>query len=157
MKKIIKSIAFLAGVTVLLVSCADKLNVTPPNSIYEEQITNILENGSDADKANILQMISNELVQYFNNYDRNNVCSTGSANVMNYSYAGIEWGRSLMGNDVALGFDETARANFISGKRWRYEKPRDRQEGISFMEYLESQYYNFRDYKGKKMFLIYAN
>lgn len=57
---------------------------------------------------------------------------------------------------VALGFDETARANFISGKRWRYEKPRDRQEGISFMEYLESQYYNFRDYKGKKMFLIYA-
>ena len=105
MKKIIKSIAFLAGVTVLLVSCADKLNVTPPNNIYEEQITNILENGSDADKANILQMISNELVQYFNNYDRNNVCSTGSANVMNYSYAGIEWGRNLMGNDVALGFD----------------------------------------------------
>ena len=41
MKKIIKSIAVLAGVTVLA-SCADKLNVTPPNSIYEEQISNIL-------------------------------------------------------------------------------------------------------------------
>lgn len=104
MKKIIKSIAFFAGVA-FFASCADKLNVTPPNNIYEEQIMNILENGSNADKKNILTLIGNPLVQYFNNYDRNNVCSTGSANVMNYSYVGIEWGRSLMGNDIAIGYD----------------------------------------------------
>ena len=42
MKKIIKSIAFFAGVA-FFASCADKLNVTPPNNIYEEQIMNILE------------------------------------------------------------------------------------------------------------------
>ncbi len=104
MKKIIKSIAFIAGVTILA-SCADRLEVTPPNSIYDEQIKELLENGTAAQKETILKAIVNPMAQYFNNYDRNNVCSTGSANVMNYSYPGIEWGRSLMGNDVALGYD----------------------------------------------------
>lgn len=104
MKKIIKSVAFIAGVA-LLASCADKLEVTPPNNIYDEQIVEMLENGTDAQKQTILKAIVNPMAQYFNNYDRNNVCSTGSANVMNYSYVGIEWGRSLMANDVALGYD----------------------------------------------------
>ena len=104
MKKIIKSIAFIAGVTILA-SCADRLEVTPPNSIYDEQIKELLENGTADQKETILKAIVNPMAQYFNNYDRNNVCSTGSANVMNYSYPGIEWGRSLMGNDVALGYD----------------------------------------------------
>ncbi len=104
MKKIIKSIAFIAGVTILA-SCADRLEVTPPNNIYDEQIKELLENGTAAQKETILKAIVNPMAQYFNNYDRNNVCSTGSANVMNYSYPGIEWGRSLMGNDVALGYD----------------------------------------------------
>ena len=105
MKKIIiKSIAFIAGMT-LLASCASKLDVTPPNSIIDEQIVELLENGTATQQQAILKAIVNPMVQYFNNYDRNNVCSTGSANVMNYSYVGIEWGRSLMGNDVALGYD----------------------------------------------------
>jgi len=105
MKKIIKSVALIAGVVLLAASCADKLEVTPPNSIYDEQIKELLENGTTAQKESILKAIVNPMAQYFNNYDRNNVCSTGSANVMNYSYPGIEWGRSLMGNDVALGYD----------------------------------------------------
>ena len=105
MKKILYSIVILLGAAAVFASCSDKLNVTPPNSIYNEQITEILENGSAADKTRILQLIGNPMVQYFNNWDRNNVCSTGSANVMNYSYVGIEWGRSLMGNDIALGYD----------------------------------------------------
>ncbi len=104
MKKIIKSVAVIFGVT-MLASCAGRLDVTPPNNIYDEQIKNLLENGTDDQKASILKAIVNPLAQYFNNYDRNNVCSTGSANVMNYSYVGIEWGRSLLGNDVALGYD----------------------------------------------------
>ena len=104
MKKIIKSIAIIAGL-VSLAACADRLEVTPPNSIYDEQILELLENGTDAQKQAILTAIVNPMAQYFNNYDRNNVCSTGSANVMNYSYPGIEWGRSLMGNDVALVYD----------------------------------------------------
>ena len=104
MKKIIKSVAVIFGVT-MLASCAGRLEVTPPNNIYDEQIKNLLENGTDDQKASILKAIVNPLAQYFNNYDRNNVCSTGSANVMNYSYVGIEWGRSLLGNDVALGYD----------------------------------------------------
>ena len=105
MKKIIKSVALIAGVVLLAASCADKLEVTPPNNIYDEQIKELLENGTTAQKESILKAIVNPMAQYFNNYDRNNVCSTGSANVMNYSYPGIEWGRSLMGNDVALGYD----------------------------------------------------
>lgn len=104
MKKIIKSVALLASVAILS-SCADRLDVTPPNSIYDEQIKELLENGTEAQKQSILKAIVNPMAQYFNNYDRNNVCSTGSANVMNYSYVGIEWGRSLLGNDVALGYD----------------------------------------------------
>ena len=105
MKKIIKSIAIFAGMAAVLASCADKLNVTPPNNIYDEQIVELLENGTADQKESILKAIVNPMAQYFNNYDRNNVCSTGSANVMNYSYVGIEWGRSLMGNDIALGYD----------------------------------------------------
>ena len=105
MKKIIKSVALFAGVAAVLASCADKLNVTPPNSIYDEQIIELIENGTAAQKEAILKGIANPMAQYFNNYDRNNDCSTGSANVMNYSYGGIEWGRSLLGNDVALGYD----------------------------------------------------
>lgn len=104
MKKIIKSIALIAGVTMFF-ACSNKLDVTPPNSIYDEQIVNLLENGTATQKEAILKGICNPLSQYFNNYDRNNVCSTGSANVMNYDLAGIEWGRNLMGNDVALGYD----------------------------------------------------
>lgn len=104
MKKIIKSVVLLASVA-MLASCADRLDVTPPNSIYDEQIKELLENGTEAQKQSILKAIVNPMAQYFNNYDRNNVCSTGSANVMNYSYVGIEWGRSLLGNDVALGYD----------------------------------------------------
>ena len=105
MKKIIKSIAIFAGMAAVLASCADKLNVTPPNNICDEQIVELLENGTAAQKESILKAIVNPMAQYFNNYDRNNVCSTGSANVMNYSSVGIEWGRSLMGNDIALGYD----------------------------------------------------
>lgn len=104
MKKIIKSVVLIAGV-LMLAACADRLEVTPPNSIYDEQIKKLLEEGTEAQKESILKAIVNPMAQYFNNYDRNNVCSTGSANVMNYSYVGIEWGRSLLGNDVALGFD----------------------------------------------------
>ncbi len=105
MKKIIKSVALIAGVAAVIASCADKLEVTPPNSIYDEQIVELLENGTDDQKQAILKAIVNPMAQYFNNYDRGNVCSTGSANVINYSYVGIEWSRSLMGNDIALGYD----------------------------------------------------
>lgn len=105
MKKLIILASAVAGIF-MASSCGKMLDVTPPNKITDEQVMNLLENGTDDQKAAILKAIVSPMPQYFNNYDRNNTCSTGSANTMCYSYEGIEWGRNLMGNDIALGYDK---------------------------------------------------
>lgn len=95
------AVAVIAGLS----SCAKMLEVTPPNSITDEQVMNLLENGTDAQKEAILVSIVAPMTGYFNNVDRDNVSCTGSADVMHNAIVGFEWGRSLMGNDLASGYD----------------------------------------------------
>lgn len=103
-------------------SCASKLEVTPPNSITDEQINNLLANGTDAQKQAISKALCSNMVSYFNSYDASNYCSTGSANTIAYSLPGIEWGRSLMGNDVVMGFD-TDPYGLAGGALYRFQLP----------------------------------
>lgn len=92
----------VAGTT----SCASKLNVTPPNAITDEQVWNLIENGTDAQKTAVINSFAAPMTGYFNNVDRDNVSCTGSADVMHNAIVGFEWGRSLMGNDIASGYDQ---------------------------------------------------
>ena len=120
MKKILiifSAIVVLASVS----SCNRMLDITPPNSITDEQVMDLLQNGTDAQKEAIVKGIVSALPKYFNFDDSGSYgCSTGGANTMRYSYVGIEWGRALMGADIVSGSD--LEANDLAGKKfYRYD------------------------------------
>ena len=102
MKKYILILAFLGAL--LATSCGKMLEVTPPNAITDEQIQELLVNGTDAQRQMVLNAIAAPMVKYFNLW--NIPCgSTGALAPMTYCYQGIEWARSLQGNDVAFGYN----------------------------------------------------
>ena len=92
-------------------SCSSFLDVTPPNSITDEQIKDLMENGSDATKEKIMTAIAAPMIQYLNYI---NINSVGSSDPSKHSFQGLEWMRSLMGNDVVLGYN-TAKLNPLVG------------------------------------------
>lgn len=98
------------------------LDITPPSSITDEQVMDIFENGTDAQKEAIVKGIVGAMPKYFNFDDSGSYgCSTGGANTMRYSYVGIEWGRALMGADVVSGYN--LEANDLAGKQvYRYSE-----------------------------------
>lgn len=107
-----KSILFISLLAVMFFSsCASKLDVTPPNSIYEEQIKDMMENGNDATKQKILAALATPMVKYFNYWG---IQGQGSADPRFYGYQGLDWCHNLMANDVVLGYD--ANANSLAGK-----------------------------------------
>ena len=121
MKKVLiifSAIVVLASVS----SCNRMLDITPPNSITDEQVMDLLQNGTDAQKEAIVKGIVGSLPKYFNFDDSGSYgCSTGGANTMRYSYVGIEWGRALMGADVVSGYN--LEANDLAGKQvYRYSE-----------------------------------
>lgn len=98
-----KYILILSALTVL-VSCGKMLDVTPPNAITEEQVQNLMVNGTEAQQQMVLNAIASPMVKYFNYW--NIPCgSTGALAPMTYCYQGIEWARTLQGNDVAFGYN----------------------------------------------------
>ena len=102
-------------------SCNRMLDITPPSNITDEQVMDIFENGTDAQKAAIVNGIVSAMPKYFNLNDNDYGCSTGGANTMRYSYVGIEWGRALMGADVVSGYN--LEANDLAGKQvYRYSE-----------------------------------
>ena len=120
MKKVLiifSAIVVLASVS----SCNRMLDITPPNAITNEQVMDLLQNGTDAQKEAIVTGIVSGLPRYFNFDDSDSFGgSTGAANTMRYSYVGIEWGRALMGADVVSGYD--LEANDLAGKKfYRYD------------------------------------
>lgn len=116
------SIFTVVAVAASMVSCASRLEVTPPNAIIDEQINDILVNGNDSQKQAIVGALTNGMVACFNAQDDNNYNSTGSANTIAYSLPGIEWGRSLMGNDIVMGFD-TDPYGLAGGSLYRFQLP----------------------------------
>lgn len=114
---IFSAIVVLASVS----SCNRMLDITPPNSLTEEQVMDLYENGTAAQKEAIVKGIVGSMPKYFNLNDNSYGCSTGSANTMRYSYVGIEWGRSLMGSDIVSGYN--LEANDLAGKQvYRYSE-----------------------------------
>ena len=84
----------------LLMSCADKLEVTPPNSIIDEQITDLMINGDDATVEMIMTAIATPTTKYFNLVG---VPTTGSSDGRLYSQQGLDYMRNLEGNDIIFG------------------------------------------------------
>ena len=114
---IFSAIVVLASVS----SCNRMLDITPPSSITDEQVMDIYENGTDAQKEAIVKGIVGSMPKYFNLNDNDYGCSTGGANTMRYSYVGIEWGRALMGADIVSGYN--LEANDLAGKQvYRYNE-----------------------------------
>ena len=102
MKKYILVLGSLAAL--VATSCGKMLEVTPPNAITDEQIQELLVNGTDAQRQLVLNAIAAPMAKYFNYW--NIPCgSTGALAPMTYCYQGIEWARSLQGNDVAFGYN----------------------------------------------------
>lgn len=111
-KLIILSVSVALGLT-FVSSCASKLNVTPPNNIYDEQIMKMLETGTDAEKQQILEQIAAGPQQYFNYWNIPNV-GTGALAPSTYCMQGIEWMRGLQSNDIAIG--RNTETNSLCGK-----------------------------------------
>ena len=106
----------------LLMSCADKLEVRPPNSIIDEQITDLMINGDDATVEMIMTAIATPTTKYFNLVG---VPTTGSADGRLYSQQGLDYMRNLEGNDIVFGdnnnglfgMDEYQLSDFIGDER----------------------------------------
>lgn len=112
MKKIISifccSILFLG-----LASCGKMLDVAPPNALTDEQIKDLLTNGTDAQKQMVLNAIASPMAKYFNLWHIDSPVSAGVLAPMVYCYQGIEWARTLQGNDVAFGYN--SQTNQLAG------------------------------------------
>ena len=103
MKKSIKTIGLVLGVA-LAASCSGMLDITPPNSITDEQVQDILANGTDDQKKLVMSSLVNPMINYMSvvNIPSGN---TGGADVCRYSDQGIEWRRGLQANDIAMGWN----------------------------------------------------
>ena len=110
-----KSILILTSVLGMFVasSCAKQLEVTPPNKIYDEQIQDLMENGSTDQKNLVLNAIASPFAKYLN-YWAIDCGSTGALAPMTYCYQGIEWARTLQGNDVVTG-ESNGTTNGLAG------------------------------------------
>jgi len=112
MKKSILAIGALIG-SLLISSCGKNLVVTPPNSIYDEQIEALIAQGGD--KANeIINMFAGPMPKYFNYVGIG--IGSGSANPSTNTYQGINWMRSLEGNDIVDGYNGTTWIDDYYGK-----------------------------------------
>ncbi|MCR5547817.1 MAG: RagB/SusD family nutrient uptake outer membrane protein [Bacteroidales bacterium] len=111
MKKIIILVSVALGL--VFSSCSKNLDIAPLNSITDEQINDLMLNGSEETKAKILGQIASGLQQYFNLYNIPNV-GTGALAPTTYCMQGIEWARGLQGNDIAIG--RNAETNSLAGK-----------------------------------------
>lgn len=119
-KVIILTLSAVLGMS-LLSSCGKMLDITPPNNITDEQISDLMLNGDAATQAKILGQIASGIQQYFNIYAIPNV-GTGALAPSTYCMQGIEWMRGLQGNDIAIGRD--ANTNGLCGKAF-YENTFD--------------------------------
>ncbi len=95
MKKYIIALA----ATAIFSACSDKLEITPPNNITDEQIQKLLASGNaDAIKL-VMGSMANGMPQQFN---VSGISGVGTAD-MYTSNQGLDMMRNLEGNDVVLG------------------------------------------------------
>ena len=110
MKKSIIILSVALGM-LFVSSCAGRLDIAPPNNLTEEQIKDLMDNGSDADKQKVMNAIAAPMIKYFNYWG---ILGQGTADPRYYGYQGLEWVRNIQGNDVAFGYNSSA--NSLAGK-----------------------------------------
>lgn len=98
MKNYIIGIGFLAGV--ILSSCGDQLDLEPANSITEEQIREILASGDEEAIEVVMSGMANTMPKQFN---ASGISSAGTADGRYRSCQGLDYMRSLEGNDLVFG------------------------------------------------------
>ncbi|MBX3253355.1 MAG: RagB/SusD family nutrient uptake outer membrane protein [Chitinophagaceae bacterium] len=93
----------LFGLTILFFSaCSKKLEVTPPNNIYDQQIADLLAAGDTLKIRTVMGSMANNMPLLFNNAG-----GTGSGVAdMYYTNQGLDANRSLEGNDLIMGDQE---------------------------------------------------
>ncbi|PVD50701.1 RagB/SusD family nutrient uptake outer membrane protein [Terrimonas sp.] len=93
----------LLGLTILFFSaCSKKLEVTPPNNIYDQQIADLLASGDTGKIRTVMGSMANGMPLLFNNAG-----GTGSGVAdMYYTNLGLDMNRSLEGNDIVMGDQE---------------------------------------------------
>ena len=91
--------ALCAGL--MLASCADKLEVTPPNNIIDEQIMDILGSGDEEKIKLIMKALAENLPTNFISYS--SVYSGGFSSSVENSQAGQDILRNVRGNDLIYG------------------------------------------------------
>ena len=117
-----KSIIAISLIGALAVSSCKSLEVTPPNSIYDSQISELIATGDEETVAKVLAAIGGNLPNYFNWYSPN---YTGySATALNTQYD-QEFIRSMLGNDALIGTQAVATSGGhyvyyqLDSKNWR--------------------------------------
>jgi hypothetical protein len=85
--------------TAIFSSCADRLEITPPNNITDEQIQKLLASGDAESIKLVMGSMANGMPQLFNFAG---ISGAGTAD-MYYSNQGLDMMRNLEGNDMVLG------------------------------------------------------
>lgn len=112
MKKIAYSIVASA---LLFGSCSNELDVTPPNSITDEQVLELLASGDEATIEKVLGSMANAVVDVFNK----DGIMTNANYLVGYSYSvGQNIMRNLEGNDIVLGNKVLSSRGYGS---WEYQ------------------------------------
>jgi len=101
MKKYILLMTIAAGMT-LISSCADKLDIAPPNSITDEQIQEILNSGDETRIALVLGSMANAMPKYFN-YD--GILGLNGSDARGGQSQGVFYMHGLTVNDMVYGYD----------------------------------------------------
>lgn len=94
-----KKLLTILAVCSVLVSCSDKLDVAPPNSLTDEQIQELLSKGDQITIEMILGGIANNLPRLINNGSTNASGSDGRYN----NILGLWAMKNLQANDVVFG------------------------------------------------------
>src|SRR5690554_3156584 len=99
-----------------LSSCADELNIAPPNNITDEQIRELIDSG-DADAIKLVMgSMANNMPLLFNFAG---ISGVGTAD-MYYSNQGLDILRSLEGNDMILG-DVAGLSSLVGADEYRLD------------------------------------
>ena len=98
MKKYIIGLVFLVGM--IISSCADRLEITPPSNITDEQIKTLLASGDTTKIKLILESMANTMPNQFN---VSGISGGGTADGRYRSCQGMDVMRNLEGNDIVFG------------------------------------------------------
>lgn len=104
-----KYFILFALIGVIFASCSKELDITPPNSITEEQIKALLASGDDETIKQVLGGLADALPAYFH---VSAIYGTGTADGRYYTSQGLDVMRNLEANDIVFGTKTTTAFGF---------------------------------------------